>query len=145
MSSQGEEKQLLQTEGAIVSAQFNEDNTVLYCLINRLLVTNDGTEDEYQVAPYIAAVNVKTGKEQELLEMPPQPETTVSLSPDGLAVLFDENLVSDPRSKASADEATDRLWLLPLFSTLEERLSGAPIPLPPTELELAGRHPAWLP
>ncbi|MGI8934870.1 MAG: hypothetical protein ACR2FS_12435 [Phormidesmis sp.] len=145
VSSQGEEKQLLQTEGAIVSAQFNEDNTVLYCLINRLLVVDNGAEDEYQVSPYITAVNVKTGKEQELLEMPPQPEITLSLSPDGLAILFDETLVSDSRLKADTDQATDRLWLLPLFSTLEERLSGEPIPLPPTELELAGRHPEWLP
>lgn len=147
VSSQGEEKQLLQTDGSILSAQFDEDNTLLYCLINRLLTADDGVEDEYQVIPYLTAVNVKTGQEQKLLEMPPQPEITVSLSPDGLAILFDEALVNDTQAASLSEgtaEATNRLWLLPLFSTLEERLSGEPIALPPTELELAGRRPEWL-
>jgi hypothetical protein len=143
VSSKGEEKPLLQTDGAILSAQFDEKNEILYCLVNKLL-----PGETYQVVPYLTAVNVTNGKSQKLLEMPPQPEITVSLAPDGLAILFDEALVSDPQAAKLGKKfsgATSRLWLLPLFSTLEERLGGEPAPLMPTELDIAGRHPTWLP
>ncbi|MEO0770421.1 MAG: hypothetical protein AAFY72_13515, partial [Cyanobacteria bacterium J06649_4] len=94
------------------------------------------------------AINVETGESQKLLEMPPQPEINVSLSPDGLAILFDEALTSDSQQAAIAqDDAgpTHRLWLLPLFGTVEERLNREPVALPPTELDIAGKQPAWLP
>ncbi len=145
VSNAGVEKALLQTDGSIVSAQFSENNEVLYCLINQLIEVG---EDEYQSAPYLTAINVKTGEEQKLIEMPPQPEITVSPSPDGLAILFDEVLTSDSQQLPSGEgltEATHRLWLLPLFGTIEERLRGEPVSLPPTELEIAGRQPAWMP
>ncbi|MGB7251474.1 MAG: hypothetical protein WBC73_21240 [Phormidesmis sp.] len=147
VSNRGDEKPLLNTDGEILSARFNEDNEILYVLINQRL-----PGETYQVAPYLTAINVTTGKEQRLLEMPPQPDIRISLSPDDLAILFDEALVSnsgalekdDDTDEASAG-ATHRLWLLPLFSTLDERLNGEPVALPPTELEISGRYPVWLP
>lgn len=144
VSNSGKEKALLQTDGAILSAQFSDNNNVLYCLVSRLV---EDTE-EYQTVPYLTAVNIKTGKEQKLLEMPPQAEITMSTSPDGLAILFDEALASEAQQPAAAGTLsgpTHRLWLLPLFGTLEERLQGEPVALPPTELEITGRQPAWLP
>lgn len=144
VSNSGKEKPLLQTDGSILSAQFSDNNEVLYCLVSRLV---EDTED-YQTVPYLTAVNTKTGKEQKLLEMPPQAEITMSTSPDGLAILFDEALATEAQRAASTGDfsgPTNRLWLLPLFGTLEERLQGEPIALPPTELEIAGRQPAWLP
>ena len=143
VSNRGEEKALLETDGGVISAQFDDNNEIIYGLLNRVVPGED-----YQVIPYLTSVNVKTGEERELLEMPPQPEITVSLSPDGLAILFDEALVSDPNAenlKETVDRPTHRLWLLPLFSTLEERLSGEPVAMPATELEISGRHPEWLP
>ena len=143
VSNRGEEKPLLETDGAVLSAQFSDNNEVLYGLLNRVVPGED-----YQVVPYLMAVNVETGKAGELLEMPPQSEITVGLSPDGLAILFDEALVSDPQTenlKQTVDRPTHRLWLLPLFETLEERLSGNPVAMPPKELEISGRHPLWLP
>lgn len=212
ISSAGEERSLLQTDGAILTAQFSKDNQILYCLVNRLIQdsseptteskaqpqafdpegfnpealdsgfldignrgeaddrrddANDSDESESaaddesnysvhlkaQYIPYLTAINVETGDEQLLLEMPPQPEITVSLSPDSLAILFDEVLVSDAQAAemsgdvADGDSAvpTHRLWLLPLFSSPEDRLSGTPTALPPTQLEIAGRRPVWLP
>ena len=174
VSNQGEEKQLLQTDGAILNAQFNDDNTLLYCLVNRLIpegktgseegapaeeestTTIESTESEdlkgssgfhreYQIIPYLTAINVDTGEEQKLLEMPPQPEITVSLSPDGLAILFDEALVSDARNVSGYDGPTHRLWLLPVFGTEEARLNDQPMALPPTKLDISGKHPTWLP
>ncbi len=176
VSSAGVEKQLLETDGSILSAKFSDNNQLLYCLVNRLVEgaglgvatdsaetsesgsdsssasSNSGSseldlgEQTYQVVPYLSVINIKTGQEQKLLEMPPQPEITVSPSPDGIAILFDETLVLDPQKTGSSfSGATDRLWLLPLFSTEAERMSEQPIPLPPTQLEVAGRHPLWLP
>ncbi|NJM97837.1 MAG: hypothetical protein HC800_12385 [Phormidesmis sp. RL_2_1] len=72
----------------------------------------------------------------------------MSPSPDGLAILFDEALVVDPQvvtNDKTFTGATHRLWLLPLFGTLEERFAGEPIALPPAELEISGRQPIWLP
>lgn len=192
VSNRGDEKQLLRTDGAILSAQFNENGDLLYCLVNRLLRTNQSqnqSQDElsaedtaaenkvlegevvegedalsveitpleaeldlskelYSFSPYLSVINVGTGEEKKLLEMPPQPEITVSLSPDGLAILFDEVLASDMQGASDSetyDGPTHRLWLLPLFDTLEARMSREPTALPPTELDIAGRHPAWLP
>lgn len=186
VSNTGEEKPLLQTDGAILSAQFSENNEILYCLVNRLIlkevddsseattdeqIAEDGntvggeiTEDSsdesaslavkslgvesYDFTPYLTAINVETGSATKLLEMPPQPEINVSLSPDGLAILFDEALVSDAQVNTSSESfegPTHRLWLLPLFDTLESRINGEPTALPPTELEIAGRQPVWLP
>ena len=147
VSNRGEEKELYQTEGGVISAQFSDDNKILYGLFSRPF-----SGEEYQLIPYLSAINVETGEVRELLEMPPQPDITVSLSPDGWAILFDEALASDSNaespaenSKEAADRPTHRLWLLPLFNTLEERLSGEPIALPATELEIFGKHPEWLP
>lgn len=181
VSNSGEETPLLQTSGSILSAQFNENNEILYCLVNELLQassSDEGTrgdgeiesapgdaiaagedpvleeearslsEETFSFMPQLVAVNVQTGRVQKLLEMPPQPQINMSLSPDGLAVLFDEVLVSDGQPESEPNSyagPTHRLWLLPVFSTLEERLSGEPIPLPPTELDIAGRQPVWLP
>ncbi|MEL6472081.1 MAG: hypothetical protein AAFQ74_20325 [Cyanobacteria bacterium J06623_4] len=194
VSNTGEETPLLQTNGSILSAQFNENNEILYCLVNELLqvesvdeeskdevdseiesgsdeaIASDDplldedtllsedpllaeqtlslSEEVFSFIPQLVAVNVKTGRVQKLLEMPPQPEINMSLSPDGLAVLFDEVLVSDGQAENKPSDfagPTHRLWLLPVFSTLEERVSGEPIPLPPTEIDIAGRQPVWLP
>ena len=203
VSNSGEEKPLLETDGAILSAQFNDSNDLLYCLVNRLVKSDFdqstdsednvqgeaeprleaslqaselppqpefpedaliearpaeealiedgklGAEEVFQFTPYLTVVNVETGEETKLLEMPPQPEINVSLSPDGLAILFDEVLLSDAQSTASAsdyDGPTHRLWLLPLFSTQSEQATGGePVALPPTALEIAGQRPAWLP
>jgi len=147
VSNQGKEKELLQTTGSILSAQFNDQGDILYCLINKLIED----EEEYLVMPYLSAINVETGSEQTLIEMPPQSDITVALSPDGLAILFDEALTNETQvnetriTDENASGPSHRLWLLPLFSTLEERLAGEPIPLPPTELNIAGRNPVWLP
>lgn len=142
VSNRGEEKQLLQTEGSILSAQFGDRNETLYCLINRPVES----EEDYAVVPYLTAVNVETGEAQKLIEMPPQADITVALAPDGLAILFDEALSVDSDAISSGYAGpTHRLWLLPLYSSEEARAQGEPSALPATELEIAGRNPVWMP
>ncbi|MEO0457045.1 MAG: hypothetical protein AAF152_10775 [Cyanobacteria bacterium P01_A01_bin.114] len=149
VSSQGEEKPLLDATGSILDAQFDPTNELLYCLISQLL-----PGENYQVQPYLISVNVKTGQKIDLLAMPPQPSVNMSIAPDGLAILFDETVAADgadstERSAIRADDgraiAAGRLWLLPLFQTLEDRLAKTPSPVQPQSLPFSGLHPVWLP
>ncbi len=161
VSNQGEEKPLLDTDGSIISAQFDQDGQLLYSLITQVVRDDDADdepsesdlpedasinvyEESYQASSYLAAVNVDTGEAQKLIELPPQSEITIDLAPDGLAILFDE-VITEEASSSDYTEPTHRLWLLPLFSTLEERRAGTPVSLAPTSLDIAGRHPIWLP
>ncbi|MEO1400984.1 MAG: hypothetical protein AAFV72_06960 [Cyanobacteria bacterium J06635_1] len=149
VSSQGEEKPLLDATGSILDAQFDPTNELLYCLISQLL-----PGETYQVQPYLISVNVKTGKKVDLIAMPPQPSVNMSISPDGLAILFDETVAADSANldERSAIRAEDgrvisagRLWLLPLFKSLEDRLAKTPSPVQPQTLPFSGLHPVWLP
>lgn len=183
VSNRGEETPLLDTDGSIISAQFDKDGKLLYSLITQVVPdetanktresqeredqaredsepsspeeayseatyseeTYDNVyEESYRTSSYLAAVNVETGKAQKLIELPPQSEITIDLAPDGLAILFDEAITAEA-STGDAVESTHRLWLLPLFSTLEERKEGTPVSLAPTPLDIVGRHPIWLP
>ena len=146
VSNQGQEKEILRATGSILDAQFDPTNELLYCLISQLLPGED-----YQVQPYLVAANVKTGELKELLKMPAQPNIHMSLAPDGLAIIFDETLTTDTaitdglRSDDGQTIATARLWLLPLFSTLEERIAKTPVRIEPQTLPFEGIHPQWLP
>ena len=145
VSRQNEEKPLLNATGSILDAQFDPTNELLYCLISQLL-----PGETYQVQPYLIAVNVKTGELYDLLAMPAQPSVNMSLSPDGLAVLFDETVTAEAEDATirSADGlaiATSKLWLLPLFQTSDSRLGKRPTPAQPQELPFPGLHPVWLP
>jgi hypothetical protein len=162
VSNQGEEKPLLDTDGSIISAQFDQDGKLLYSLITQVVPDEEADnetpdesgspedpyinvyEESYRASSYLAAVNVDTGEAQKLIELPPQSEITIDLAPDGLAILFDE-AITEEAGPSDHTEPTHRLWLLPLFSTLEERRAGTPVSLAPTSLDIAGRHPIWLP
>jgi hypothetical protein len=145
VSNQNEEKPLLNATGAILDAEFDPTNELLYCLISQLL-----PGESYQVQPYLIAVNVNTGELYDLLTMPAQPSVQMSLSPDGLAVLFDETVAADEEAAGIRAEdgraiATGRLWLLPLFETTESRLAKTPKPVQAQALPFPGLHPVWLP
>ncbi|NEP17260.1 MAG: hypothetical protein F6J97_10180 [Leptolyngbya sp. SIO4C1] len=145
VSNQGEEKPLLSATGAILDAQFDPTNALVYCLISQLL-----PGETYQVQPYLIAVDVSTGEQYSLIAMPPQPMVNMSLSPDGLAVLFDETLAvageeGTVRTGDGRPVSTGRLWLLPLFQTLADRIAKTPSPVQPRELPFQGLNPVWLP
>lgn len=84
-----------------------------------------------------------------LLRLANQRDISVSLAPDGLALLFDqiEHQVTDnaagPRSSDSKLVRKSRLWLLPL---IPPEVLGQDVPLPePEPLPIVGLHPRWLP
>jgi hypothetical protein len=145
VSNQGLEKPLLDATGSILDAQFDPTNTLLYCLISQLL-----PGEAYQVQPYLIAVDVKSGQLYELLKMPPQPSVNMSLSPDGLAVLFDETVEAESgtsllRSADGRAIASGQLWLMPLFKAQADRLAKTPAPIQPQALPFKGIRPVWLP
>lgn len=146
VTNQGVQKQLLRTTGSILSAQFNPTKQTLYCLLTQLLA-----QKTYQEQPYLAAIDIKTGKQTLLSTLPQQRDVQWSLSPDGLALLFDQ-IVTAPTPNQSNNSATaaqggeaiatSHLWLLPLLPVTS---SGSQPQLQPEPLPLPGFHPRWLP
>ena len=148
VNNQGEERELYRTPafGNILSAEFDPTGKILYCLLTEL---SDNT-DEYQEQPYIAAIDIKSSEITPLVILPKQQEINLSLSPDGLALLFDQtvtqissknNIEIAPRSQSGDTIKTSRLWILPLDLPAD----GSPIRLQPEELPFLGYKPHWLP
>lgn len=136
----GVDKELLRTPGSILSCQFDPSGQTLYCLLTQLL-----PGQEYQEQPYLAAIDLKALQIKPLLVLPNQRDIQMSVSPDGLALLFDQ-IVTSPQAPKGAGLTTDegqpiltsRLWLLPIVSDPTAKMQPEQLPLP-------GFHPRWLP
>ncbi|NEP61390.1 MAG: Ig-like domain-containing protein [Symploca sp. SIO2G7] len=148
VTNQGDETELLRTTGSINSCEFNPNKEILYCLLTQLI---EG--EEYVEEPFIAAIALEAVKNngespvKPLVVLPEQRDIKVSLSSDGLALLFDQIVSTTPSANNSlrSDEGqaiTDAvLWLLPVVDSTS---SQSPIQLQPEEL-LSGFKPRWLP
>ena len=136
VTNQGEEIELLNTTGAIVSARFDPTNEIIYALASDLL-----SGEVYREQPFLMAVNLQTREPLKLLSLPPQARVSMSLSPDGLAILM---AVAVP-SETNAEGWTEQMILLPLFATTEERLAGTPVQTMPQVLPYSGLLATWLP
>ncbi|MGB3192688.1 MAG: hypothetical protein WBB43_25040 [Limnoraphis sp.] len=149
VNNQGKERELYRTPpfGNILNAQFDPSNQLLFCLLTELI----DEQQEYQEQPYIAVIDIKTGELAPLVILPNQQEINMSLSPDGLALLFDQTVIKNqqnsrqseisPRSEGGDAIITSRLWILPL-----EILSDpTQAEIKPEELPFFGFNPRWLP
>jgi Tol biopolymer transport system component len=148
VTNQGTQKQLVKTTGSIVSCQFDPASPTLYCLLTQLL-----PGDQYQEQPYLVAIDLKTGEQKPLLVLPAgQRNVRMSLSPDGLGLLFDQvkaqttNVQSSSSSKLRTDDGqpitSSQLWLMPLLPIADSKKSTT---IKPDQLPLAGFSPQWLP
>lgn len=148
VTNQGTQKELLRTTGSIQSCEFTRNRDMLYCLMTQLL------EGElYEEQPFLSAIDLKPDPDSEqspvrpLVVLPNQRNIQMSLSPDGLALLFDQIGTKPPeatdtlRSNDGQAIATGLLWLLPLA----EITSSTPPTLVKPEQLLPGFHPRWLP
>ncbi|HAC64327.1 MAG TPA: hypothetical protein DCF68_12495, partial [Cyanothece sp. UBA12306] len=142
VNNQGVQKELLTTEGSIVDCQFNLKGTELYCLLTQLV-----PGEEYKEQPYFAKFEIKTGKMTPLATLSDYQDIEISLSPDGLALLFDQVITSDNplfNDKLTSNSGTaivgGNLWLLipPMGND-----PNAQVEL--KELPLVGFRPQWLP
>ncbi|MEA5596108.1 Ig-like domain-containing protein [Rivularia sp. UHCC 0363] len=148
VTNQGTQKQLIKTTGSIIKCEFDPASPTLYCLLTQLL-----PGESYQEQPYLVAINLKTGQQKALLVLPPDKrDLQMSLSPDGLGLLFDQ-VVSTADTTTSAREKplktddgqeinTSSLWLMPLLPGNDNDINAE---LKPEQLPLVGFHPRWLP
>ncbi|MBE9177290.1 hypothetical protein IQ268_01710 [Oculatella sp. LEGE 06141] len=154
VTNQSTETELFRTNGNILSAQFDPTNRMLYSLYTKRL-----PGDVYVEEPYLAAMPLPTAatssetaepaaQKVDLLQLPIQRDLQMSLSPDGLGILFDQvTSTTDEadtgvvRSNEGRTIADSRLWFLPL----EINENGRPIPAQPQPLPLEGLRPRWLP
>ncbi|MGB3493483.1 MAG: hypothetical protein WBA57_12190 [Elainellaceae cyanobacterium] len=143
VSSQGDETELLETDGSILKAVFDPTETYLYALVTKLL-----PGEIYAEQPYLVAINLETTNTTELLLLPLQQDIHMSLAPDGLGILFDqvksftdEANSSILRGNDGQPIATSQLWFFPILQDAEGNLIVAePDPIP-----VAGLRPTWLP
>ncbi|AIE75596.1 MULTISPECIES: hypothetical protein [unclassified Synechocystis] len=138
----GVQKELVDTDGSIVSCEFGRNNQTLYCLLTKLL-----PGDEYIEQPYFVQIDINSGEVFPLLKLQDYRDTKMSLSPDGLALLFDQVII-DPDTPANSRLNTDggeaiadsQLWLLipPLKPETGQQAELK-------ALSLMGFRPLWAP
>ena len=155
VTNQGVEKELLKTDGSIISAEFDPIRKNLYCLVTKRL-----PGEEYIEEPYLIAINLDTAKRVDLLRLPIQRDIQMSLAPDGLGILFDQVVAEKKGGDKASDKASDkatqsglirgsdgsaiassRLWFFPILLN-EAHLT---LPAEPQALDLPGLRPRWLP
>lgn len=110
---------------------------------DQTLGPNPDSETPETIASNAAEEPLPTEALAPLLKLPIQRNISMSLSPDGIALLFDQVEENDrnlPQPK-SIDQA--RLWILPLIPDRFEQ-KNATLPSPEA-LPLPGLNPQWLP
>jgi hypothetical protein len=132
VTNQGTQKELLRTKGSILSCQFSPQKDAMYCLLNKLI-----SENPYKEQPYIAKIDLKTAKVQELLTLSMQQNIKLSLAPDGSKLLFD--LAND----ASISEGQPSNQPPKNIFALTPAPSGSTKSLP--KVQVVGSDPQWLP
>ncbi|NCQ84834.1 MAG: Ig-like domain-containing protein [Microcystis aeruginosa W13-18] len=145
LNDQGESRLLLRTANPIISCEFEpRQEKTLYCLKSDLVMGSDGKVKE---EPFLGIIELKTGKMMPLLALPNYRDVHMSMSPDGVALLFDQlattpfGVRNDLVTGEGSSIADGRLWLLPL----PDQFSPNSIPkILPQELN-AGFKPRWLP
>lgn len=151
VTNDGRQQRLLDTEGSILGCEYAPAAPILYCALTQVVAGEAGAPTPADVPdPELADIDPKTEPYVEqpyLVAIAPDDETVVplalppgareadfSLSPDGLAILFDRLPAETTVLEPEAAEAANWLWLwLP-------GVGGAPEALP-----IQGRQPQWLP
>ncbi|GCL45585.1 Ig-like domain-containing protein [Microcystis aeruginosa] len=145
LDDQGESRLLLRTANPIISCEFEpRQEKTLYCLKSDLVMGSDGKVKE---EPFLGIIELETGKMIPLLALPNYRDVQMSMSPDGVALLFDQlatipfGVGNDLVTGEGSSIADGRLWLLPL----PDQFSPNSTPkILPQELN-AGFKPRWLP
>jgi hypothetical protein len=132
VTNQGVETELLKTGGSILDAIFSPSKDLIYCLATELQTKNELSQEQ----PYLVAIDLKTKQVIPLLLLPIQQAINMSLSPDGLALMFDR--VANSNNTSGLTDGM--LWLLPIPSNLRQSNTS----IQPEKLPLSGWHPQWL-
>jgi hypothetical protein len=95
---QGTQKELLRDRSSILDAVFTPQQNAVYCILTRLKPGED-----YQELPYLARIDLKTGKKTDLINLTSQGNTNLSLAPDGSSLIFDQAI-------AATEGTASNLW-----------------------------------
>jgi hypothetical protein len=137
VTNQGIEQQIFKTNGSIWDARFSPAKDILYCLATELKTKGNTSQEE----PYLTAIDIKTQKILLMTLLPIQQGIQMSLSPDGLAVMFDQADRGESTNQIIQGSSNGILWLLPIPTNIRELTT----PIKADRLPLSGWHPRWLP
>lgn len=135
VTNQGQQQELARLKGGVLAAQFDPHNQRLYCLLTQVI-----NDQDYEEQPYLAVIEIDSRQITKLLDLPIQPNITMSLAPDATAILFDQVLdtPADGGASSGVNIRASNLWMLPLTASAEQRQ------LTPVKLTM-GAVPRWLP
>ncbi|WP_299404724.1 hypothetical protein [Acaryochloris sp. IP29b_bin.148] len=141
LSNQGQEQELLKVGGYVLDAEMNPSTQTVYCLYTTFNRSQTASFDLH-----ISAIHLDTGKKQRLITIPKQSSGTLSLAPDGSALLYEEVTITDNPSQSVVRDSVgqtisaSQVWLYPLqdTNTISSKQKK------PQKL-LAGIQPLWLP
>ncbi|BBA78852.1 hypothetical protein RGRSB_0242 [cyanobacterium endosymbiont of Rhopalodia gibberula] len=138
-------QELFRTLYPIIDCEFEpREEKLLYCLKTDLVEDKKG---KYREEPFLSVIDMEKTVDFPLLALPNYRDVQLSMSPDGVALLFDQVATTVPKStndlitseqQAIAD---GQVWLLPLPELKE---SDKTLKIKPEELEI-GFKPQWLP
>lgn len=140
VTNQGIQKELLNTNGYILKAQFDPMNQKIYCLYTQL-----GSRTEKVSSLQMSAIDLSTLDRKMLMELPNKTSGHMSIAPDGAQLLVDVVEVAEQsthsilKNEGGQAIAKSTLWTLPLGQ------SGIPVSTKPTSLSISGLQPMWLP
>ncbi len=145
VDSQGQAELLIHSRHPIIACQAEpRQRTNLYCLKTDLVL---GQNNQLQEEPFLSIINLPKAQDIPLLALPNYRGVQMSMSPDGVALLFDQVVinpfaVNNNLITGSGERIADgSLWLLPLPETID---SQTPQNITPKELN-SGFKPRWLP
>ena len=133
VNSQGVEKEFLNTDGSIQNCQFDPTAEHLYCWLTEL-----SKGEVYVEKPYLAEIDLKTGKINTLVTIPKYQESQVSVAPDGLGILFERSL--NRVYSGTPGEKKNSIWLA-IRARDSDDITISSI----EQLPFIGFHPQWLP
>jgi hypothetical protein len=136
VDNQGVEQQIFKTTGSIWDAKFSPDKSIIYCLATELKTKNNNSQEE----PFITAIDIKTKKILSMTLLPIQQGLQMSLSPDGLALMFDQIDLGESTNQIIQGGSNGILWLLPIPPNIRELTK----PVAAARLPISGWHPRWL-
>ncbi|PSF37291.1 hypothetical protein C7H19_11275 [Aphanothece hegewaldii CCALA 016] len=136
---------LFRTTNSVLGCQFEpRQEKTLYCLKTDLVI---GEDNRIKEEPYLTIVDIATGQDLPLLALPNYQDVQMSLSPDGVALLFDQVVAvpmrenNDLMSREGQAIANGQLWILSLPQTVNFNITPKIIS---QELN-AGFKPRWFP
>jgi hypothetical protein len=130
----GVQRELFNTEASIQNCQFEPTATHLYCWLTELVKGK-----VYVEKPYLAKINLKTLQTKTLLNLPEYQDSSISVAPDGLGVLFERLLNNSDAAKPLSRE-NNSIWLAIPNSSKTNATAMIVEQLP-----FVGFQPQWLP